>query len=63
MNAYRGVQYEIVRLADGRWRWVVSPPTSVQGLFDQAGEIVGEAADAVRAAQGAIEMQTRQFSG
>jgi hypothetical protein len=62
VTQYRGVQFKIRRLSNGRWRWEVFPPGCVLGLFDQAGVISGDLSDAVYAARRAIETQTGQFT-
>jgi hypothetical protein len=54
---YCGVQYSVEALNERRWRWEVRPPTCVLGLKDEAGEVDGAHAEAVRAAQKAIEQQ------
>jgi len=54
---YCGVQYSVEALGEQRWRWEVTPPTCVIGLKDEAGEVDGAHAEAVRAAQKAIEQQ------
>jgi len=54
---YCGVQYSVEALGEQRWRWEVTPPTCVIGLKDEAGEVAGAHAEAVRAAQKAIEQQ------
>ncbi len=55
---HRGVGYSIKRAGDGKWRWEISPPSCVQGLRPQEGEVSGEERDAIQAACAAIEMQT-----
>ena len=61
-RTHRGIVYFVHSLGDGRWRWEVSPPTCVQGLSCESGEIEGELRDALAAAQGVIERQTGQYT-
>jgi hypothetical protein len=45
-----------------RWQWQIEPPDCIKGLHGESGEIEGPRADAVAAAQRAIDMQTQQFT-
>jgi hypothetical protein len=45
-----------------RWQWRIEPPECIKGLYSESGEIEGPRADAVAAAQRAIDMQTQQFT-
>lgn len=54
---HQGVMFSVESLGEQRWRWEVSPPKSVRGLNDETGEILGDQADAIRAARKAIEAQ------
>jgi len=59
---HRGIGYSLHNLGTRRWRWEVSPPSSVQGLRRACGEVEGEMRDADSAAQSSIEQQTGQYT-
>jgi hypothetical protein len=59
---HRGIGFAVERLSERQWRWEISPPGCVLGLFDQSGDINGDVVDAIRAARAAIETQTGQYS-
>lgn len=59
---HRGIGYSIRNIGVRRWCWEVSPPSSVQGLHRQSGEVEGELRDAEIAAQNIIEQQTGQYT-
>ncbi|HEX4635945.1 MAG TPA: hypothetical protein VH189_07165 [Rhizomicrobium sp.] len=59
---HRGIGYSLHNLGARRWRWEVSPPSGVQGLRMESGEVEGELRDAECAAQSVIEQQTGQYT-
>lgn len=59
---HRGIFYSLHSLGTRRWRWEVSPPSCVQGLRPESGEIEGEMREADTAAQSSIEQQTGQYT-
>jgi len=60
---YRGIQYSVEPAGYRRWRWRVSPPTSVRGLKPEVGEIDDDRDEAIRAAQVAIKGQDQTTTG
>ena len=59
---HRGIGYSLHSLGTRRWRWEISPPSGVQGLRAESGELDGELRDAECAAQNVIEQQTGQYT-
>ena len=54
---HSGIFYSVSDLGGGKWKWKIFPPDCVRGLDSEQGEITGGHADAVNAAQKAIERQ------
>jgi hypothetical protein len=54
---HSGIFYSVSDLGGGRWKWKTFPPDCVRGLDSEQGEVAGVHADAVKAAQKAIERQ------
>lgn len=59
---HRGISYSVRRMGAQRWQWRIEPPECIRGLYSETGEVEGPRADAVAAAQKAIDIQTQQFA-
>lgn len=59
---HRGIFYSVRRMSAQRWQWRIEPPECIRGLYSETGEVEGPRADAVAAAQKAIDIQTQQFT-
>lgn len=58
-----GISYSIDALGLRRWSWKIEPPSCVQGLHAESGEVEGEVIEAEMAARRAIELQSARVSG
>jgi hypothetical protein len=62
LYGHRGIIFLICKVGKGHWEWRLVPPEGVLGLWPENGTVYGEIRAAIKAAQHAIERQTRHHS-
>ena len=62
-RTHKGISYSVEGIDKGRWKWVVRPPLSVQGLRVATGIIEGSFNDAMNLARAQIDAQLESSRG